>query len=99
MDQLALLRGIQSVENDHFFSEVYTGLPRSAGHRPAFGSIVSRLARSSSGPLPTYINLDRPSTGDGDYQKPHYAGAAHRPFRPFGEGLEDLKLAKEVTPV
>src|SRR5438477_6217953 len=31
MDQLALLRGIRSVENDHFLSEVYAGLPRTAG--------------------------------------------------------------------
>jgi hypothetical protein len=97
MDQLALLRGIQSVENDHFLSEVYTGLPRSAGHRPAFGSIVSRLDRSNSGPLPKYISLDRPATGDFDFQKAYYAGAAHRPFRPFGEGLEDLKLSKEMS--
>src|SRR5436309_1137768 len=28
MDRLALLRGVRSVENDHFLSEVYTGLPR-----------------------------------------------------------------------
>src|SRR5262249_59349347 len=27
MDRLALLRGIRSVENDHFLSEVYSGLP------------------------------------------------------------------------
>jgi hypothetical protein len=37
MNQLALLRGIRSVENDHFLSEVYAGLPRTAGHRPAWG--------------------------------------------------------------
>ena len=43
MDQLALLRGIRSVENDHFLSEVYTGLPRIAGRRPSFGSVVSKL--------------------------------------------------------
>ena len=30
MDQLVLLRGIRSVENDHFLSEVYSGLPRTA---------------------------------------------------------------------
>jgi hypothetical protein len=51
MDKLALLRGVQSVENDHFLAEVYTGLPRAAGKRPAFGSVVSRLARHDS-PLP-----------------------------------------------
>jgi hypothetical protein len=98
MDQLALLRGIRSVENDHFLSEVFTGLPRTAGHRPAFGSIVSRFAKDDAGPLPTYVSLDRPATDEFDFQKPYYAGAAHRPFRPFGEGLEDLKLSKEVTP-
>src|SRR5262245_5159446 len=37
LDRLALVRGVRSVENDHFLSEVYTGLPRTAGQRPAFG--------------------------------------------------------------
>ena len=42
MDQLALVRGIRSVENDHFLSEVYRGLPRGpASVRP--------LAASSAG--------------------------------------------------
>ena len=60
MDQFALLRGVRSVENDHFLSEVYSGLPRGAGRRPAFGSIVSR--RGGSGwALPAYVSLDRPS--------------------------------------
>ena len=47
LDKLALVRGVRSVENDHFLSEVYTGLPRSAGKRPAFGSVVSRLAATT----------------------------------------------------
>jgi hypothetical protein len=90
MDQLALLRGIRSVENDHFLSEVYTGLPRTAGSRPSFGSVVSRLGGRNGSLMPPYVSLER--GGDGfDYQKPHYAGAAHRPFRPFGEAVENLK--------
>src|SRR5262245_30338733 len=55
MDRLALLRGVRSVENDHFLSEVYSGLPRTAGKRPAFGSVVSRLdasGRKPAGALP-----------------------------------------------
>ncbi|HEY7424894.1 MAG TPA: DUF1501 domain-containing protein [Gemmataceae bacterium] len=95
MDQLALLRGIRSVENDHFLSEVYTGLPRTAGHRPAFGSIVSRLADNRS-PLPTYVSLDRPTTGQFEFEKPHYAGAGYAPFRPFGDALEDLNPVKSL---
>src|SRR5262249_26360476 len=80
------LRGIQSVENDHFLSEVYTGLPRSAGHRPAFGCIASRLTRRESA-LPPYVSL-----GHGNpFERPFYAGSAHAPFTPKGSALDDLK--------
>jgi hypothetical protein len=89
MDHFALLRGIRSVENDHFLSEVYTGLPRSAGSRPAFGSVVSRL-NSVRSDLPSYISVQQPATGEFEFERPHYAGASHAPFRPFGEALQDL---------
>jgi hypothetical protein len=95
MDQLALLRGIRSVENDHFLSEVYTGLPRGAGKRPAFGSVVSRLAGNAT-PLPTYVSLDRPTTDQFEFEKPYYAGPAHAPFRPFGNALDDLTPVKSL---
>jgi hypothetical protein len=96
MDQLTLLRGIRSVENDHFLSEVYTGLARGAGRRPAFGSVVSRLAGTGS-PLPAYVSVHRPGGGDFDFEKPYYAGSAHAPFRPFGSGLDDLKPVKSTA--
>lgn len=96
MDQLALIRGIRSVENDHYLSEVYTGLPRSAGKRPAFGSVVSRLAGTGTA-LPTYVSLDRPTTDEFEYEKPYYAGASHAPFRPFGNALEDLNPVKSLA--
>jgi uncharacterized protein (DUF1501 family) len=92
MDRLALVRGIQSVENDHFLSEVYTGLPRAAGPRPAWGSIVSRLAGNTSA-MPTYASLEERL---GEYERPHYAGAGHAPFQPFGESLADLAPAKDL---
>jgi hypothetical protein len=92
MDQLTLLRGIRSVENDHFLSEVYTGLPRSAGNRPAFGSVVSRLAERRSD-LPPYVCLAPGAAEQFEYEKPYYAGAGHAPFRPMGEALEDLAPA------
>jgi hypothetical protein len=95
MDRLALLRGIRSVENDHFLSEVYTGLPRTAGHRPAFGSVVSRLSEERSA-LPAYVSLDRPTSGQFEFEKPYYAGAGHAPFRPFGDALEDLNPVKSL---
>ena len=93
LDRLVLLRGVRSVENDHFLSEVYTGLPRRSGKRPAFGSVVSRLARHES-PLPPYVCLSEEGTEQFEFEKPHYAGAGHAPFRPFGESLENLSPVK-----
>jgi hypothetical protein len=95
MDRLALIRGIRSVENDHFLSEVYSGLPRSAGRRPAFGSVVSRLAGNIS-PMPTYVSLDRPATDMFEFEKPYYAGSGHAPFRPFGAALDDLAPVRSL---
>jgi len=89
MDRLALLRGIRSVENDHFLSEVYSGLPRGAGRRPAFGSIVSRLGGTGSS-LPAYVSLNRATADQFEFEHPYYAGPGHAPFRPFGEALADL---------
>ena len=95
MDRLALLRGVQSVENDHFLSEVYSGLPRTAGKRPAFGSVTSRLAGNTSA-MPTYVSLNREGDDRFEFEKPHYAGSGHAPFRPFGSAVEDLAPAKSL---
>jgi hypothetical protein len=95
LDQMALLRGVRSVENDHFLSEVYTGLPRASGKRPAFGSVVSRLASPAS-PLPPYVCLNEATVEQFEYEKPHYAGAGHAPYRPFGESLQNLTPVKTL---
>jgi hypothetical protein len=95
MNRLALLRGVRSVENDHFLSEVYSGLPRIAGKRPAFGSVVSRLSDNASS-LPTYVSLSRATTDQFEFEKPYYAGSGHAPFRPFGSALDDLQPVKSL---
>jgi hypothetical protein len=95
LDRATLVRGIRSVENDHYLSEVYTGLPRSSGKRPAFGSVVSRLAPTKQS-LPTYVSLKQHQGDLFDYEKPHYVGAAHSPFRPFEESLKDLTPVKNL---
>jgi hypothetical protein len=93
MDQLTLLRGIRSVENDHFLSEVYSGLPRTSGRRPAFGSVVSRLAGNGSA-LPSYVSLNRQSNDQFEFEHPYYVGPGHAPFRPFGDALSDMAVVQ-----
>lgn len=95
VDKMALLRGVASVENDHFLSEVYSGLPRTSGNRPAFGSIVSKLAPERN-LLPPYVSLDQRGEDRFEFQKPHYAGSAHSPFRPFADALDNLTPLKTL---
>ena len=95
MDRTALVRGIRSVENDHYLSEVYSGLPRTSGKRPAFGSIISKLAPTQAA-LPTYVSLNESNSDLFDFEKPHYVGAGHSPFRPFKESLSDLTPVKNL---
>jgi uncharacterized protein (DUF1501 family) len=93
LDRATILNGVRSVENDHYLSEVYTGLPRSAGNRPAFGSVASRLLGAAN--LPAYVSLHRVEGFDRfDYERPFYAGSQHAPFRPFGDALADLRPAR-----
>jgi hypothetical protein len=94
-DRLAVLRGIKSVENDHFLSEVYSGLPRGAGKRPCFGSVVSKVS-AGTGLMPPYVSLNRPSTDQFEFEKPYYAGSHHAPFRPFGDAVDDLAPVKSL---
>ena len=93
MDKFALIRGLKSVENDHFLSEVYSGLPRTAGKRPAFGSVASKVFGNASA-LPPYVCVRRPTTDEFEFEKPYYAGSGHAPFRPYGDCLDNLAPVK-----
>ncbi len=93
MDRFALIRGLKSIENDHYLSEVYSGLPRTAGKRPAFGSVASKMFGTGSA-LPPYVCLRRPTTDEFEFEKPYYAGSDHAPFRPYGDALDNLVPVK-----
>jgi hypothetical protein len=87
MDKMAILRAVVGSDGDHAAWQFMTGYPRSA-HRPALGSVVSRVSAGQSGDMPAYVSLNRMGEED-----PQYLGAAHRPFVPSGPGLENLSLA------
>lgn len=98
LDKLAVLRGVRSVENDHYLSEVYTGLPRTSGKRPAFGSVVSRLVEAThTSPMPPFVSLRESDGGVFEFENPHYAGPGHAAFRPYGDALENLSPVKELS--
>jgi hypothetical protein len=95
-DKLAIVRGIRSNDiGDHTPHYILTGTP-ARGTRPAFGSIVSHLRPNASG-LPPYVSLMYEPPGLYDNEGPLYLGAAHRPFAPRDEGLENLRRPREIS--
>jgi hypothetical protein len=87
------------IQPDHQLHEVFTGFPLAQG-RPAFGSVVSRLRAAEASRLPKYVSL-----GYGDHSRtvakaevPTYAGSAHAPFAPTGEGAATLALPGDLSP-
>ena len=96
-DKLALVRSMKFMQPDHQLHEVFTGFPLVAG-RPAFGSVVSRLRAAEVSRLPKYVSLgvwDHPRTV-AKAEQPMYAGQAHAPFAPTGEGLQSLTLPEDL---
>lgn len=100
-DRLAVVRNLRFRQPDHQLHEVYTGYPLD-DHRPAFGSIVSRLRQENqpaggSSPLPRYVSLslsDHPRTV-ARAEVPSWAGPAHRPFEPDASFFANLDLPAE----
>jgi uncharacterized protein (DUF1501 family) len=104
-DKLAVVRSLRMGFNDHQNQcEILSGFPArviggkpAAPNRPVFGSIISRLGPASNGQLPRYVSLSEEDPDRFKQQDPAYAGMAHRPFVPAGEGLKDLSLAAGIS--
>jgi hypothetical protein len=93
MDKLAIVRGIKSNDlGDHTPHYIMTGFP-DRGVRPSLGAIYSYLRGQRDG-VPPYVSMMyRP-----DHENATYTGPAHQPFVPEGAGLQNLSLARELTP-
>jgi uncharacterized protein (DUF1501 family) len=93
-DKFALVRGV-TLPGGHDSKELTTGFRQNL-HRPAFGSVVSRL-RPTQGPgLPPYVTLIEESNLPFG-QDPAYLGPAHGPLSIGGPGMANLTLARGMT--
>jgi hypothetical protein len=94
-DKLAVVRSVQFVEPmQHELQEIFTGFPKAA-HRPAFGTVVSRVRSGAGGALPAYVSLN--AVKPDEVESPQYLGPAHRPFLFARQGLGNLTLPENVT--
>jgi hypothetical protein len=93
-DKLAVVRSLVSVD-EHSDSLVMTGYSENINrtqHHPSFGSVISKL-RAEVADVPAFVSLRGMTIGT----EPGYLGVAHRPFTPYGPGVENLRLANGVN--
>jgi Protein of unknown function (DUF1501) len=94
MDQLAIIRSISGLFEEHSPHQTETGWSdqslRTSGGRPSLGSVVAKLHGANNGTAPTFVDL----TG---HTRHGYLGSVYGAFRPDGEGRANLKLAGGVT--
>jgi uncharacterized protein (DUF1501 family) len=94
MDQLAIIRSISGLAEEHSPHQTETGWSeqslRSSGGRPSLGSVVAKLHGANNGAAPTFVDLS-------GHTRHGYLGSVYGAFRPDGEGRANLKLAGGVT--
>jgi hypothetical protein len=93
-DKLACVRSLSSVDehSDTLVTTGYSDAANRVGHHPSFGAVVSKLSGPASD-VPPFVSLRGMTSGT----EPGFLGVAHRPFTPYGPGVENLRLAQGVT--
>src|SRR5882762_2022234 len=96
MDKLIPIRTIADGVDDHSDFFCFTGRSKRnqpPGGWPTFGSVVSKLLGLADPAVPPFIGLE-PKMQHHPYNDagPGFLGAAHRSFRPEGNGKEDMVL-------
>jgi len=102
MDKCAIIRSLTGSDGRHSSFQCVTGrrfATRPAGGWPEVGSILSRVAGPVNENVPPAFDLSM-HMAHLPYNLPGagFLGAGHRPFKPTGQGREDLKL-NGVSPV
>jgi hypothetical protein len=93
-DKLAVIRSLSSVDehSDTLVTTGYSDQANRVGHHPSFGAVVSKM-RGEGSDVPPFVSLRGMTSGT----EPGFLGIAHRPFTPYGPGIENLRLAQGVS--
>jgi hypothetical protein len=101
MDRLAIIRSMVGARDQHAAFQCMTGRlssPQPQGGWPSIGSTLSKLLGAADPGVPAFVGL-APSMGHkpwADSGQPGFLGIAHAPFKPQGDGRNDMVL-KGIT--
>ena len=98
MDRLVVVRSVVGCDGGHDGFQCLTGWDRrsmeSVGGRPAIGSVLGKIYGPRDPGIPASVALAE-KTSHVPWSEPGpagFLGAAYQPFRPNGNGMEDLTL-------
>jgi hypothetical protein len=98
MHKSAVIRSVVGATDRHDAFQCMTGWLvtdlQSIGGRPSLGSVVSKLQGPVDEAVPPFVGLAEKTREIrwSDSGKPGFLGAAHKAFKPDGEGMADMKL-------
>src|SRR5947208_1196087 len=98
MDRCAIIRSVVGATDRHDGFQCMTGwLPKdlaSLGGRPSLGSVVAKIQGPVEPSVPPFVGLAEPTKEIrwSDSGKPGFLGPAFAPFKPDGEGRQNMKL-------
>ena len=102
MDRMVVVRSIADSQAEHDAFQSYTGATDCAGGASGAWPTIGAAAAKVQGPVdpgvPPYVSLCYPCTHP-PYNEPGpgFLGVANSPFRPLGDGREDLVLRGSRT--
>src|SRR5690606_7552788 len=99
MDRLVVVRSVVGCSGAHDAFQCLTGWDRrnmeSIGGRPSVGSVLTKVYGPSDPGIPASVELaDKTQHVPwSELSGPGFLAAAWQPFRPYGQGMEDLTLS------
>jgi hypothetical protein len=99
MDRCAIIRSVVGATDRHDAFQCMTGWLvkdlASIGGRPSLGSVVAKLQGPVDPSVPPFVGLAQPTKEIrwSDSGKPGFLGPAYGPFKPDGQGRENMTLA------
>ena len=98
MDKFVAIRSVVGCSGGHDAFQCLTGYDRrslqSLGGRPSIGSVLAKLRGPSHPAIPPHVGLAKKTRHApwSEAGSPGFLGAAYSPFKPDGDGMNDLTL-------
>ncbi len=103
MDKCTVIRSITGCVDRHDAIQTMTGFPHNSlqplGGRPSFGAVIAKVQGQIDPSVPAFVGLAAPTQHRpwSDPGQAGFLGPSYAPFKPDGEGLDNMRLNGVTT--